>query len=302
MKIVTELPDDFKTNIIKVHDKAGKEWLDHFDNLVNYCMSKWRLKTMPAKKLSYNFVAPVLFENGSKAILKLGIPGSGFLSEIAALKAFNGAGSCKLLDTEPNKGIMILEDIESGDPLNTVVDENQSAKITADLIKRMQEFNPVTDYPFQTSRDWYNDLGNLNERFVGVLPDYLFRNAMVAYQFLETYKQEQRLLHGDLHHENILSAGNGTWKAIDPKGIIAELGCELPPYLVNNLDGKDISATISKRISIMSHELKMDKIRIIRWGIFRSVLSAYWKLEDSLPVTEKDTSICDCFLELIDQA
>ena len=61
MEIVNELPDEFKTTIIKVNGKAGVEWLADFNNLLNYCIGKWRLKVLPAKKLSYNFVAPVLF-------------------------------------------------------------------------------------------------------------------------------------------------------------------------------------------------------------------------------------------------
>jgi streptomycin 6-kinase len=106
----------------------------------------------------------------------------------------------------------------------------------------------------------------------------------------------QRLLHGDLHHENILSAGNSTWKAIDPKGVIAETACELIPFFMNNLEGKHIAAAISERINVFSEELKIDRARIIHWGIFRSVLSAYWKIEDGMPITPKDLIICECFV------
>ncbi|MDB5142005.1 MAG: putative hydroxyurea antibiotic resistance kinase, partial [Mucilaginibacter sp.] len=126
-------------------------------------------------------------------------------------------------------------------------------------------------------------------RFGNIIPVDSFANAITAYQSLQTYQQEQRLLHGDLHHENILSAGRGKWKAIDPKGIIAEAACELIPYLMNDLEGKDITATISDRINVFAEELKIDKMRIIKWGAFRSVLSAYWKIEDGLPITSEDT-------------
>jgi streptomycin 6-kinase len=289
------LPVEFKNTIISVHGKAGEEWLAGFDKLINYCVNKWQFKLLPAKKLSYNFVAPVVFDNGSKAILKLGIPNKGIMSELAALKAFASNGFCEPLNSEPEKGIMLLECIDPGEPLNTMLDEVTSTKIVAGLIKDMQMVNPISDYPFQTSDDWYQDLIRLHERFGDIIPETLYNNAIVAYQSLKTNQQEQRLLHGDLHHENILSAGNGTWKAIDPKGIVAETSCELIPFLMNDLEGKDIAAAISERINVFSEELKIDKVRIIRWGTFRSVLSAYWKIEDGLPVTPNDLAICKYF-------
>lgn len=289
------LPAEFKSTIINIYGNAGEEWLAGFGELIAYCINKWQFKLLSAKKLSYDFVVPVVFNNGSKAILKLGVPGAGLLSELAALKAFNGAGFCRLLDSEPIKGIVLLECIEPGEPLNTVPDEATSAKIAARLIKDMQMVNPIADYPLQTSDDWYQDLIRLHERFGDIIPEPLYNNAIVAYQSLKTNQQEQRLLHGDLHHENILSAGNDTWKAIDPKGIIGEVGCELPPFLMNDLDGKDIAATISERINVFSEELKIDRARIIKWSVFRSILSAYWKVEDGMTVTPDDVAICEHF-------
>lgn len=292
---MVELPDEFKNTIISVNGKTGEKWLAGFDDLIAYCIHKWQFRLLPFKKLSYNFVAPVIFEDGSKAILKLGVPGIGIISEIAALKAFNGTGFCKLLDAEPEKGIMLLDKIEPGEPLNVIRDEVAATKIVAGLIKDMQKVNPISGYPFQTSSDWYNDLINLHERFGNIIPVELFTNAIAAYQSLQTHQQEQRLLHGDLHHENILSAGSGKWKAIDPKGIIAETACELIPYLMNDLEGKDITATISDRINVFAEELEIDKMIIIKWGAFRSVLSVYWKTEDGLPITSEDTMICNYF-------
>jgi streptomycin 6-kinase len=298
---MVKLPDEFKNTVISVNGKAGKEWLAGFDDLIAYCIHKWQFRLLPAKKLSYNFVAPVVFEDGSKAILKLGIPGMGINSEIAVLKAFNGIGVCKLLNAEPEKGIMLLESIEPGEFLNITGDEAVAIKIVAQLINDMRQANPASSYQFQTAADWCNNLVNLHERFGHVISEHLFAGAKTAYQSLETHLAhlgDQRLLHGDLHQENILSAGNGKWKVIDPKGVIAETACEVIPYLMNDLEGKNIAATISDRIRAFAEELEIDKARIIMWGAFRSVLAVYWKIEDGLPVTPKDVMICDYFCSM----
>ena len=41
------------------------------------------------------------------------------------------------------------------------------------------------------------------------------------------------LLHGDLHHENILLDASGNWKAIDPQGRIGEQCLECGRFLLN---------------------------------------------------------------------
>jgi len=298
MKVI-HLPSKFVQTVFSVHGKAGERWLNELNGLIDYCKQKWQFELLPVKKLTFNFVAPVVFENGSKAILKLGLPGKEFQSEIAALKAYNGSGFCKLLDAEPEKGVMLLEYIEPGAYLNTVQDEIAKATVTANLIKSMTGLNPSPSNPFQTAGDLYNDLLSLHNRFGNTaIPEYLFKSAVSAYKTIESNPYQQRLLHGDLHQENILSAQDGEWKAIDPKGIISETGFELIPFLINDLESKDITATISGRIEVFSNLLKIDRERIIQWGIFRSVLSAYWQMEDDLPINDKDLMMCEVFYGL----
>jgi streptomycin 6-kinase len=123
----------------------------------------------------------------------------------------------------------------------------------------------------------------------------LFENAVFAYKSIESNPHQQRLLHGDLHQENILSAQDGQWKAIDPKGIVSETGYELIPFLINDLESKDTAAIIKKRIERFSDLLKIERERIIQWGMFRSVLSAYWQMEDNLPIKDKDVIVCEVF-------
>lgn len=294
-----DLPDEFIHTVISVHGEVGKIWLSRLNDLIAYCKQKWQFELLPVKKLSFNFVAPIVFENGSKAILKLGLPGKEFQSEIAALASYNGNGFCKLLDAEPGKGIMLLEYIEPGAYLNTVQDEIAKATVTTNLIKSMIGLNPLPSYSFQTAGDLHNDLLSLHKRFGNTaILEYLFENAVSAYKAIESDPHQQRLLHGDLHQENILSAQDGEWKAIDPKGIISETGYELIPFLINDLERRNIAAAINKRIEIFSDLLKIDRERIIQWGIFRSVLSAYWQMEDNLPINDKDLSMCEVFYEL----
>ena len=294
-----DLPSDFIDKVTSVHGEVGKQWLESLDSLIAYSKHKWHFELLPAKKLSFNFVAPVVFEDGSKAILKLGLPGKEFQSEMAALAAYDGSSFCKLLDAEPEKGIMLLEYLDPGEHLNIICDEREKATITANLMKSMTVINPTSSYSFQTAGELNNDLLRLNKRFGNKdIPEYLFENAVSAYRTIESDPHQQRLLHGDLHQENILSAQNGEWKAIDPKGVISETGYELYPFLINDLGDKDAVETINNRIEVFSDLLKIERKRIVQWGLFRSVLSAYWQMEDNLPISEKDLIMSEVFFGL----
>lgn len=88
------------------------------------------------------------------------------------------------------------------------------------------------------------------------------------------------LIHGDLHHENILQNGDGGWAVIDPKGIIGDVYFETIQYLLNYVDRDgDCDTVLSRRVAIISERLSLDRSRIARWGIARGVLEACWAVE-----------------------
>jgi streptomycin 6-kinase len=57
---------------------------------------------------------------------------------------------------------------------------------------------------------------------MGLFPWRLVELAEALFAELLASTQQEMLLHGDLHHTNILTAGRQPWLAIDPKGVIGE--------------------------------------------------------------------------------
>ena len=91
------------------------------------------------------------------------------------------------------------------------------------------------------------------------------------------------LLHGDLHHDNILAAGDA-WLAIDPKGVLGEPAYEVGALLRNFWD-RDTSDAVrrqmsARRVAILAETLGFDRRRIAGWGVAQAVLSAWWSYED----------------------
>ncbi len=71
----------------------------------------------------------------------------------------------------------------------------------------------------------------------GPLPEELLSRAeRIAVELLASAPHE-RVLHGDLHHDNIVSAQRAPWLAIDPKGVVGDPGFETGA-LMNNPYGR----------------------------------------------------------------
>jgi streptomycin 6-kinase len=92
------------------------------------------------------------------------------------------------------------------------------------------------------------------------------------------------LLHGNLHHDNILCAEREPWLAIDPKGLIGELAYETGALLRNLwpaiLAEPDPARLIARRIDQLAEEVAFERARVRDWGMAQAVLSAWWFIED----------------------
>jgi streptomycin 6-kinase len=115
------------------------------------------------------------------------------------------------------------------------------------------------------------------------MPEKLVGEAEALLEELVLSEGEPVLLHGDLHQENILSAGRRTWLAIDPKGVVGEAAYDTAALLhnpVGALHAPDPKGLLERRLDVLSGELGLDRARVRAWGLAQAVLAAYWGLED----------------------
>jgi len=94
---------------------------------------------------------------------------------------------------------------------------------------------------------------------------------------------ERVVLHGDLHHDNILRATREPWLAIDPHGIVGDPGYEVGALLFNpDPDNRDdaLTALVPSRIEQLADELVMPVDRVVAWGFVKAVMSDVWSAED----------------------
>jgi len=279
------LAPDFIDRIIGVYGQAGQKWLDNLSFLQLDLAQRWSLSGLePVIDLSYNYLVFAAAANGQPVVLKIGVPNPELTSEIQALISYEGNGAVKLLDADPDQGALLLERLLPGADLRSIQDDEKATRIAASLMEKL--WHPVTHHPaFHTAADWCRGFQRYREVFPtdGPLPvDLLNQAANLASDLLANPK-EQLLLHGDLHHMNILRGKDG-WTAIDPKGVIGEPAFEIGSYLFNPypdlIDHPHLKELQMKRIEIFTESLGLDKERMWAWSFVRGILGAIWSIED----------------------
>jgi streptomycin 6-kinase len=290
------LSADFKNRIINIFGDRGQKWLSDLPNLIEYCREKWYITFLDPYPLSYNFVCRAVYNN-QPVVIKICVPGKQVKDEIAVFENYSGQNFCRLLASEAEKGIMILERLEPGYLLSSVNNEAEATRIAARLIRQMEKKTTNFNGDFQSPASHFRQLRSLRSLFnggTGSIPAEFVEQAERLVPDLLSTINCPRLLHGDFHQYNILASG-ADWKLIDPKGIIGDSVYEIIPFLVNHLEGKNIQTTIEQRIRIFSDELELNKQNMVRWALCRTILSLWWKIEDKEEVSGTDLEVCGLF-------
>ena len=279
-------PAAFSRTITDLFGDRGRAWLEALPDLIADCERHWSVKILPPFDLSYNYVAPAIRADGTGAVFKAGVPDGALTDEMTALGLWDGHGIVQLLECDPDRGVMLLERLEPGRPLASVEDDEEATRIFAQVARQLWRPAPAVHH-LETPQTWARGLGRLRQRFdggAGPLPGQLVEKAEALYAELLSSEAEPVLLHGDLHHWNILSARRRPWLAIDPKGIVGEPCYEVGAWLRNPLPGlldwPDLPRVFARRVDILVAELGFDRERVIGWGVAQAVLSAWWSIED----------------------
>jgi streptomycin 6-kinase len=286
------IPDDFRQEMIALHEVEGREWLKRLPGILADCERRWDIKIgAPLFDLSFNYVVPAARADGTDVIVKVCSPTGEFSQEAEALRLFDGHGMVRLLNYDTANEAMLLERLLPGMLLRDVEDDEQATASAANVMRQL--WRPVpADHPFKTVQDWGEGFARLRQRYGGEngpFPKQLLEEAEALYAELSATMAEPVLLHGDLHHYNILAAEREPWLAIDPKGLVGEPAYESGAWLRNPLDLLELSQPgrlLARRIDQLSELLGLDRARVRGWGLAQAMLSAWWSVEDFGEVSE----------------
>ena len=200
--------------------------------------------------------------------------------EVAA--AFDGRGMAHVY--EHAGGAMLLERLRPGEPLSRMVmaaRDDEATRILSRVVAAMSPGPPPPHAP--TAEQWgegFDRYALSGDRSIG---SALVAEARDTFVELAESQRETRLLHGDLHHANVLFDEDRGWIAIDPKGVIGEVEYEFGAMLRNPAERPDLftdRVTIARRVDALVAAHQLDRQRIFGWAFAQAVLSAIWEIED----------------------
>jgi streptomycin 6-kinase len=112
----------------------------------------------------------------------------------------------------------------------------------------------------------------------------LLAKADAAARELLADPRDTVVLHGDIHHGNVLDAGARGWVAVDPKGLLGERTFDF----VNVLRNPDAATALApgrfdRQVDVLADAGALDRHRLLKWTLAFAGLSASWHLNDREP-------------------
>jgi streptomycin 6-kinase len=125
---------------------------------------------------------------------------------------------------------------------------------------------------------WFEAL----EPAAGVHGGILRLSSETASKLLAT-QRDMTVLHGDIHHGNILDFGPRGWLAIDPKGLSGERGFDYANLFCNpDYEAATMPGRLERRVELVAAAAALEPSRLLRWILSWAGLSAAWLLDDGV--------------------
>jgi len=263
-------------------------------------MQRWRLvQDGPVVDTLHGCVAFVT-QGSQRCALKITRADSDETNAVAALTHYDGRGAVRLLDHAGRA--VLMERIEPGHRLTARViagEDDGATAILSDVMTKLHRDEPPAGQ-FPPVEDWGESFDD-HQQTGGALPPSLVDRAAALYRELCSTQGARVLLHGDLHHDNVLYDAQRGWVAIDPKGVIGERAYETGALLRNPGTNAALFATptiIDRRVRILCERLALDRARVLGWCFAQAVLSAIWASEDGC-VDERGRVTAEATLPLL---
>ena len=263
----------------------GKAWRSRLPGLVDAAAVRWGLEVGPPFEPGgvTSWVAPATTTAGTEVVLKVVVPHDEAAAEGAGLAAWAGQGAVRLREHDPESWTLLLERVGPGDLEQAGKDA--WLPVMLDILTELWSA-PVPEGVPAVADAVASWPGLMRSRASADHWDpSLLEQALDVLETWPNEALEPRLLHGDLHPENVLARGD-EWVAIDPKPVVGDRTYDLRQVIRALVDpAEPVVGPVVRRI----HEVTgLDEERMLGWTLAIQMESAIWALPHDPAEAEAD--------------
>lgn len=170
--------------------------------------------------------------------------------------------------------------------------DDEACRILCTAATRLHAPRPKPRPRLTPLAHWFRDLEPAANPHGGILVQ-----CTEAARALLAEPREVGVLHGDLHHDNVLDFGPRGWLAIDPKRLVGERGFDFA-NIFTNPDLADPARPVAtepgrfeRRLEVVVAAAGLERRRLLQWILAWTGLSASWFLGDDDPLAAIDLRI-----------
>lgn len=242
-------------------------------------LSRWKLTPDGDPIVTRNSRLLPVRQHGAPAMLKIAVEPE----EIAGGRLmvwWSGEGAARVIAHSGDA--LLLERAVGGMSLADLARtgrDDEAATIICNAVAKLHA--PRTGLPpdLVPLNEWFRELEPAAANHAGILA----LSASTARELLAA-PRDTALLHGDIHHDNILHFGERGWLAIDPKGLVGERSFDYANIFCNP-DHATATAPdkFARRIDVVTTAARLDRKRVLQWILAWSGLSAAWHIGAGTP-------------------
>jgi streptomycin 6-kinase len=290
---VIEIPAGFR--MMPRWWQDGTDWLDALPDLVADQCGRWDLTPEPDVRHGSNALVVPVRRGCERLALRLSPPGDDVAREAAMLQFWDGRGTVRLLDADPERRALLLEWISPGRPLADLP-VAETPPIVGAVLRRLAVEAP-DDVP-STGQVIIEDALSWPERWVALGDPgsrRLLDAALAAASEVAEPATPLLAVNADLHHDQILRSEREPWLVVDPVLLRGDVGYDLGRLLWSRLDELTTAAAVRTHLAEVVDAADLDLDRAERLVLVRAMSYLLWGLERGLT---EDPPRCRRLLEI----
>lgn len=263
-------------------DPDLRQWLNRLRQTISDACRRWDLEVVDVMPSQYSIVLAVIRTGGFPSVLKVIPPDDFSILELPALRAYEGICSPLLLMHDDDLGALLLEQVTPGKPLLHWCDDD-ATNVLAEVMGQLWSVPTTRLQPSNRLSDWAAGRPDLMrwraQQHGGLVSSRLLDRAI---EILHSWddSDEDVILHGDLHHGNVLTSDRCGWVAIDPSSRVGRREAEVAAMLRNPWgcvrDIGQLRTRHARRLTILCETLDLDIELCQRWAFANSLDLAMW--------------------------